>query len=150
MRSLGGVVQVFCDWRQMPRIADRIADIAAEMPVVVDHMLCMPAARGLGDPGFQALLRLVGEGKVYAKVSAPYRCSQQVPDYPDARALHEALLAANPDALLWGTDWPHPQIAAPLMPDDGNLVDLLMDWTPRARDRQAILVDTPAKLFWAA
>jgi len=148
MRSLGWVVQVFCDWRQMPRIAGRIAAIAAEMPVVIDHMLCTPGERGIGDPGFQALLRLVGEGKVHAKVSAPYRCSRQAPDYPDARVLHDALLAANPDALLWGTDWPHPQIPAPLMPDDGTLVDLVMDWTPRARDRQAILVDTPARLFW--
>lgn len=149
MRDLVWVVQVFCDWRQMPRIAGRLTAIAAELPVVIDHMLCTPASgAGIADPGFQALLRLVGEGRVHAKVSAPYRCSKRFPDYPDARALHDALLAANPDALLWGTDWPHPQIPAAVMPDDGQLVDLLMDWTPRARDLRAILVDNPARLFW--
>ncbi len=148
MRELGWVVQVFCDWRQMPRIADRLTAIGQELPVVIDHMLCTPGERGVSDPGFQALLRLVGEGRVHAKVSAPYRCSTRFPDYADARALHDALLAANPDALLWGTDWPHPQIDAAVMPDDGQLVDLLMEWTPRQRDRQAILVETPLRLFW--
>ncbi len=149
MRQLGWVMQLFCDWRRLPRIAGRVAAIGAELPVVIDHMLCTPAERGVNEPGFQALLRLVGEGLVHAKVSAPYRCSKRFPDHDDARALHAALLAANPDALLWGTDWPHPQVDAAAMPDDGQLVDLVMQWTPRERDRQAILVETPRRLFWS-
>jgi hypothetical protein len=51
------------------------------------------------------------------------------------------------ERLLWGTDWPHPQIAAAVMPDDGHLVELFNAWTPDARHRQRILVDTPARLF---
>ena len=110
-------------------------------------MLNIPAARGTGDPAFQALLRLVGDGHVHAKLSAPYRLSEKFPDYPDAQGFHDALVRANPERLVWGTDWPHPQIAAEVMPDDGHLVDLLNKWTPDARHRQRILVDTPARLF---
>ena len=119
------------------------------MPVVIDHMLNIPAARGTGDPAFQTLLRLVGEGHVHAKLSAPYRLSETFPDYPDAQAFHDALVRANPERLVWGTDWPHPQIAAEVMPDDGHLVDLFNAWTPDARHRRRILVDTPARLFGA-
>ena len=89
-----------------------LREISAEMPVVVDHMLNIPAERGVADPCFQPLVRLVGEGHAYAKLSAPYRLSAQFPDYPDARAFHDALLRANPERLLWGTDWPHPSIDA--------------------------------------
>jgi predicted TIM-barrel fold metal-dependent hydrolase len=117
------------------------------MPVVVDHMLNIPARRGVADASFQVLLRLVGDGHVYAKLSAPYRLSEQFPDYPDARAFHAALLRANPERLLWGTDWPHPQIKPALMPDDGHLVDLFQRWTPDRASRRLIFVDTPARLF---
>ncbi len=148
MRELGWVVQVFCDHRRLPAIAAALAAIAAEMPVVVDHMLAVPAARGIADPGFQALLRLVGEGLAHVKLSGAYRLSSRFPDYPDARPFHDALLAANPERLLWGTDWPHTSIPAEIMPDDGALLDLFQDWTPRAEDRARILVETPARLFW--
>ncbi len=147
MRELGWVMQVWCDWRLLPDIAGKLRAIAAEMPVVIDHMLSMPAARGVGDPSFQALLRLVGDGCVHVKLSGAYRLSEKFPDYPDARAFHDALLAANPERLLWGTDWPHPQIDAAAMPDDGHLVDLFMHWTPDVRQRRLILVETPARLF---
>jgi len=107
------------------------------------------AARGVNEPNFLALLKLVGEGAVHVKVSAPYRVSARFPDYADARALHEALLRANPERLMWGTDWPHPSIAADVMPDDGHLLDLLMEWTPDETARRKILVETPQRLFEA-
>jgi predicted TIM-barrel fold metal-dependent hydrolase len=140
-------MQVWCDWRALPDVAGKLADISTEMPVVIDHMLSIPAARGVNDPAFQTLLRLVGDGRLHAKLSAPYRLSEAAPDYPDARSFHDALLRANPERLLWGTDWPHPQIAAELMPDDGHLVDLFNAWTPDPRHRELILVRTPARLF---
>ncbi len=102
---------------------------------------------GVRDPNFQALLKLVGDGHAYVKLSAVYRLSAQFPDYPDAKPLHDALVAANPDRLMWGTDWPHPSIPADVMPDDGHLLDLFHDWTPDAQIRQRILVETPARLF---
>ena len=149
MRKLSMVMQIFCDWRLLAGIAPLLRDLAREMPVVIDHMLNIPAERGVDDRAFQALLRLVGEGHVYCKLSAAYRLSAQYPDYPDARAFHDALLRANPERLLWGTDWPHPSIAAAVMPDDGHLVDLFHRWTPDERMRRAILVETPGRLFAA-
>jgi predicted TIM-barrel fold metal-dependent hydrolase len=149
MRDLGWVMQVFCDWRLMVELAPTLRGIAREMPVIVDHMLHVPAERGVGDANFQALLRLVGEGYVHVKVSAPYRLSSQFPDYPDARPFHDALLRANPQRLMWGTDWPHPSIPGDIMPDDGHLLDLFAAWTPDETVRRMILVDTPARLFGA-
>lgn len=147
MAELGWAMQIFCDWRLMAHLALHLLDISREMPVIVDHMLHIPAERGIGDPNFQALLKLVGEGHVHVKVSAPYRLSSRFPDYPDARPFHDAFIAANPERLMWGTDWPHPSIPAAIMPDDGHLLDLFHDWTPDIAVRQRILVDTPQRLF---
>ena len=147
MAELGWVMQIFCDYAHDGDTAPRLREIAREMPVIVDHYGMVDAARGVDEPNFQALLQLVGEGHVHVKVSAPYRISTQYPDYPDARPFHDALLRANPERLMWGTDWPHPSIAAEVMPDDGHLLDLFYDWTPDATMRRRILVDTPARLF---
>jgi len=147
MAELGWVMQVFCDWRVLQDAAPKLRAISRELPVIVDHYGMVEAARGVNEPNFQALLGLVGEGAVHVKVSAPYRVSKQFPDYADARVLHEALVRANPERLMWGTDWPHPSIAAAVMPDDGHLLDLLFDWTPNEGARRKILVETPHKLF---
>jgi len=147
MRDLGWVMQIFCDWRVMRNVAAALRDISHEMPVIVDHLGMVPAARGVGDPDFQGLLKLVGDGHAHVKLSAVYRLSAQYPDYADARPLHDALVRANPERLMWGTDWPHPSIAAEAMPDDGHLLDLFHDWTPDAQTRRRILVDTPKRLF---
>jgi predicted TIM-barrel fold metal-dependent hydrolase len=149
MAELGWVMQIFCDWRLLAKTAPRLREIAREMPVIVDHYGMVEAARGVNEPNFQALLKLVGEGAVHVKVSAAYRISTQFPDYPDARPFHEALVGANPERLMWGTDWPHPSIAADVMPDDGHLLDLFFDWTPDEAMRRRILVETPARLFAA-
>jgi 2-pyrone-4,6-dicarboxylate lactonase len=147
MTDLGWVAQFFCDHRMLAPSAAALRDIARDMAVIVDHLGMVPASAGVADPNFQALLKLVGDGHAYVKLSAVCRCSEQFPDYADARPLHEALVAANPERLIWGTDWPHPSIPAAVMPDDGHLLDLFCDWTPDRRTRQCILVDTPALLF---
>jgi predicted TIM-barrel fold metal-dependent hydrolase len=147
MAELGWVMQIFCDWRLMESLSPTLREVTRQMPVIIDHMLHMPAERGIGDPNFQALLRLVGDGDVHVKVSAPYRMSAQFPDYENARPFHDALVAANPERLMWGSDWPHPSIAAEVMPDDGHLLDLFMEWTPSEATRRRILVETPERLF---
>lgn len=148
MAELNWVAQFFCDGRVLKDFAPALRDIARDMPVIVDHYGMVDAARGVNDENFQALLRLVGDGVAHVKVSAAYRVSQRYPDYDDARALHEALLRANPERLMWGTDWPHPSIDAAVMPDDGHLMDLFCAWTPDEATRRMILVETPARLFW--
>jgi predicted TIM-barrel fold metal-dependent hydrolase len=147
MAELGWVMQAFCDGEMLPDFAPQLREIARDMPVIIDHYGMVDAARGVDAPGFQALLKLVGDGHAYVKVSAPYRVSKCFPDYADARALHEALLRANPERLMWGTDWPHPSIAAEVMPDDGHLLDLFMAWTPDEAARRKILVEAPRRLF---
>jgi 2-pyrone-4,6-dicarboxylate lactonase len=147
MADLGWVAQFFCDHRLLAPSAAAFKAISRDMPVIVDHLGMVPAERGVGDENFQALLRLVGDGHAHVKVSAVYRLSAQYPDYADARPFHDALVRANPNMLMWGTDWPHPSIAANVMPDDGHLLDLFHDWMPDEKIRRQILVDTPARLF---
>ena len=147
MADLGWVAQFFCDHRLKALSAAAFKAISHEMPVIVDHLGMVPAERGVDDENFQALLKLVGDGHVHVKVSAVYRLSTQYPDYADARVLHDVLVRANPNRLMWGTDWPHPSIDADVMPDDGHLLDLFYDWTPDEKTRRQILVDTPARLF---
>jgi len=147
MAGLGWVMQIFCDGQVLHDMAPTLREISRDLPVIVDHYGMVDAARGINEPNFQALLRLVGDGHAHVKVSAPYRVSKIYPGYADARALHEALVAVNPERLMWGTDWPHPSIAADVMPDDGHLLDLLFDWTPDEAVRWRILVETPQRLF---
>ena len=116
------------------------------LPIVIDHMGNIDATLGVRQPGFQLLCRLLAEGTLWAKVSGAYRISKQYPDYPDARAFHEALVAANPEQVIWGSDWPHPRLAE-AMPDDGHLLDLFNAWTPDAALRRRILVENPARLY---
>lgn len=147
MRGLGWHMQVWCDWRVLPELSPILRETAATMPVVIDHMGGFEARLGPDDARFQALLRLVGDGMCWVKLSGAYRCSQLYPDYDDARLLHEALLRANPERLMWGSDWPHPQIDAAVMPNDGRLLNLFLRWTPRAEMRAKILAANPARLY---
>jgi 2-pyrone-4,6-dicarboxylate lactonase len=78
----------------LSQTATALREIARDMTVIVDHLGMVPAAQGVADPNFQALLKLVGDGHAYVKLSAVYRLSAQFPDYPDARVLHDALIAA--------------------------------------------------------
>lgn len=131
---------------------------AVPVPLVIDHFGGADAAAGPTQPGFAALLALVSAGKTYVKLSAPYRSSSQRPDYGDVAALAAALIAANPERMLWGSDWPHPggghkrgqsiEEIEPFFPeDDGKTLNLLADWAPDPALRRRILVDNPARLY---
>jgi predicted TIM-barrel fold metal-dependent hydrolase len=128
------------------------------VPVVFDHFGGAQAARGVQQPGFAALVNLVRSGHAYVKISAPYQSSTRAPDYVDVAPLTEALLAANPQRLLWATNWPHPDssrvagrkatdIAPLLQIDDGRVFNLFAAWVKDAAVRRAILVENPARLY---
>jgi predicted TIM-barrel fold metal-dependent hydrolase len=148
MRDLGWVVQLWCDPAVFQDALPQVQLLTEGCKLVLDHLLNVPPEAGPAHPAFQALLRLVGQGQAVVKLSAGYRLSRAFPDYPDMRPFHDALLEANPNALLWGTDWPHVQTEPEVMPDDGALLDVFHAWTQEAAHRQAILVATPARLFW--
>jgi len=128
------------------------------VPVVFDHFAQAEAARGVDQPGFAALVRLLTSGRAYVKVSAAYRISTRPPDYPDVAPLAQALIAANPERILWGSDWPHPDAARrpgrgptdlrpPLPVDDGRVLNQLAVWAPDPAIRHTILVKNPARLY---
>lgn len=156
MKGRGMHVQIYT---QLPMVAAIKGDLAASpVPVVLDHFGGAEARLGTGQPGFADLVELVRSGKVYVKISGAYRASTQGPDYADVVPFAKALIAANPDRIVWGTDWPHPDSVTPpgkkptdvtplLQIDDGRLLNQLPVWAPDAAVRKKILVDNPAKLY---
>ena len=107
-----------------------------------------PSSRaGPATQGFQSLLRAVGDGWCWAKLSGAYRISRDAPHYPDARPFHEALVRANPERLVWGSDWPHPGLPDDHKPDDALLFDLLSVWVPDEATRNRVLVRNPETLY---
>jgi 2-pyrone-4,6-dicarboxylate lactonase len=144
MKDLGWHMQLWIDAKDLPDTIPALREIG--LPVVIDHMGRTDARAGTGTPGFQSLVRLVGDGGCWVKMSGAHRLSTRAPDYPDARPFHEALVRANPEQLIWGTDWPHPRIEGE-MPNAGHLLDMFNEWTPDAAVRKKILIDNPAKLY---
>ncbi len=144
VKRLGWHVQFLLDIENFPDLDRVLADFPVE--VVIDHMGRPDPRRGVGAPGFQALIGLLKSGRGWSKLSAPYRTSLQQPPYDDITPFAHALVAAAPDQLVWGNDWPHVMLDGP-MPNDGDLADLLAAWVPDAAVRKRILVDNPARLY---
>jgi 2-pyrone-4,6-dicarboxylate lactonase len=119
---------------------------AMPCPYVIDHMGRVPVERGLGQQPFEALLGLLADERAWVKISGAERLTVGgTPPYDDVIPFARALLAAAPDRVLWGTDWPHPNVRA--MPDDGDLVDLLAAFAPDEAVRTRVLVHNPERLY---
>jgi predicted TIM-barrel fold metal-dependent hydrolase len=144
MAELGWHLQLWIDVKDLPATVATLRSLG--LPVVIDHMGRTDAGAGTATAGFQSLLRAVGDGWCWAKLSGAHRLSRNAPDYPDARPFHEALVQANPERLVWGGDWPHPRVEGD-MPDAGHLFELFQQWTPDPATRQRILVTNPATLY---
>src|SRR5207302_147277 len=106
MKSRDWHIQMYTSLAMISSMRDLLQ--ASPVPVVFDHFGGAQAALGVDQPGFSGLLDLVRSGKAYVKISGAYRASLQAPDYPDMVPLAKALIAANSDRIVWGTDWPHP------------------------------------------
>jgi 2-pyrone-4,6-dicarboxylate lactonase len=144
VRHLGWHVQLLLDVEDHPDLDTLLGSFATE--VVIDHMGRPDPRRGVGAPGFQALIRLLRSGRGWAKLSAPYRTSLREPPYDDLTPFAHALVAAAPDRLVWGSDWPHVLLDS-TMPNDGDLVDQIAVWVPDADIRRGILVDNAERLY---
>ncbi|HEV7477155.1 MAG TPA: amidohydrolase family protein [Burkholderiales bacterium] len=144
LRPMGWHLQFFVNLRQTPQIEEQLAKL--KITIVIDHFARIGAADGLDAPPFQALLRLLRRDNCWAKVMGPYFASEQFPRYPDLAPFARAMVAAAPDRIVWGTDWPHAS-AREKMQNDGDYADMLIDWVPDAAQRRAILVTNPERLY---
>lgn len=156
MKARGWHVQLYTTLPLIVAIKEMV--LASPVPAVFDHFGGADAAQGVEQPGFSDLVELVKSGKAYVKISGAYRASKLAPDYPDVVPLAKMLIAANPDRIVWGTDWPHPNSVTPpgqkitdvtplFQIDDGRVMNQLAVWAPDAATRKKILVDNPARLY---
>jgi predicted TIM-barrel fold metal-dependent hydrolase len=150
--SVGWHVQTYCNATTLAALADTIA--ALPCPLVADHHACL-RADALDAAAAQTVLGLVADGLLWVKLSAPHRVAS---DPEHAAPVARALYTANPHRMLWGSDWPHPQVPPreardlsridPYRPvDDGAALNRLGRWFPDAEARRRILVDNPAGLY---
>lgn len=134
------------------------ADFAAQVPflnslpvdVVFDHMARPDVSKGANHPDFTQFVDLMNDEKYWTKVSCPERLTQQGgnhENYSDVVPYMKTLVDAYPDRVLWGTDWPHPNMKSH-MPDDGQLVELIPLIADTAQKQQKLLVDNPMRLYW--
>jgi predicted TIM-barrel fold metal-dependent hydrolase len=153
---LGWHVQTYTSLAVLAPLHDAI--LALPTPLVVDHFGRAMAKDGVEQPGFDALLSLVRSGKAYVKISGAHRVSDRAPDFPDLAPIARALLAANPDRIVWGSDWPHPgggrgdrpiEAIEPFHPeDDGRGVNRVAAWARGDLGLiRRVLVENPARLY---
>ena len=144
VKDFGWHVQFLLDAEDHPDLDSFLGNFPTD--VVIDHMGRPDPAKGIDAPGFQALIRLLKSGRGWAKLSAPYRTSREAPPYHDITPFAHALVAAAPERLVWGSDWPHVLLET-TMPNDGDLVDQIAVWVPDEAARRRILVDNPERLY---
>lgn len=116
------------------------------VPFVIDHMARVKAGDGLEQPAFRELLRLMERPNAWVKICGGERVSTEGPPFTDAVPFARALIAAAPDRVLWGTDFPHPNVRH--MPNDGHLVDLFGLYADDPSTQKRILVDNPDALYF--
>ena len=143
--ALGWHVVLHLDAEDIVEHRERIERL--KVPFVIDHMGRVKAEHGPGQKPFRMLLELMKNERAWVKVSGPERIASGGRPFHDAVPFARALIEAAPDRVLWGTDFPHPNVR--VMPNDGELVDLLPLVCPDEASRRKLLVDNPARLYWS-
>jgi 2-pyrone-4,6-dicarboxylate lactonase len=135
---------------EMPDLPDFEAFFTAlPTTVVVDHMGTPTVAKGVDDPENLRFIRMLDKHKnIWSKVTCPERMTRTGPPYDDVVPFGRRLVELFPDRVLWGTDWPHPNMKEEA-PDDGVLVDYIPKIAPTAVEQKALLIDNPVRLYWA-
>ena len=146
---LGWHVVIYFEAGELPELYDFFASLPA--PVVVDHMGRPDVTKSADGPEFELFVRLMREHpNIWSKVSCPDRLSKSgPPEYADVVAFARRIVETFPERVLWGTDWPHPNLK-PRMPDDGDLVDFIPKIATTAALQRQLLVDNPLRLYWRA
>jgi predicted TIM-barrel fold metal-dependent hydrolase len=144
VQGFGWHIVLHFDAKDLPEYAELLDRMPC--PYVIDHMARVPVTDGVDQAPFQALLELMADERAWVKISGAERLTAEgPPPYDDVVPFARALIAAAPDRILWGTDWPHPNVRH--MPDDGDLVDLITGYAPDESTRNRILVTNPETLY---
>lgn len=141
---LGWYIQLQMDGRLLP---ERVA-LLEQLPcqVMIDHVGKFLEPVTADHPGAKALLKLLDRGNFWLKLAGPYEVSRAgPPNYADVGAIAKAAARANPERIVWASNWPH--VAVMTLPDDAKLLDVLLDWVPDEARREKILVNNPRTLF---
>ena len=146
VKQYGWHTQFLLDIESFPNLNETFDKYPID--IVIDHMGRPIVDRGIDAPGFQSLLRFIRNDHVWVKLSAPYRTSKDLSAFKDMTPFAKALVKANANQLVWGTDWPHVNMLAESpMPNDGLLCNLLSEWIPDESIRNQILAINPARLY---
>ena len=148
IQPLGWHIVIYFEAQDLPGLYDFVASLPTI--VVVDHMGRPDVTQPLTAPGFELFVKLMRDHEnIWSKVSGAERLSRSgPPGYEDFVPFARRIVETFPDRVLWGTDWPHPNLKTH-MPDDGQLVDLLPHIAPTQLLRKKLLVDNPLRLYWA-
>lgn len=148
VKPLGWHIVVYFEAPDLPELSDLLASLPTV--VVVDHMGCPDVTQPVESPAFDLFVRLMREhDHIWAKVSGAERLSKSgPPGYEDFVPFARRIVETFPDRVLWGTDWPHPNLKTH-MPDDGKLVDLLPGIARTPALQRRLLVDNPMRLYWS-
>ena len=143
LADLGWHLQIHCEGFRIGELAPALK--RSPVPVVIDHMGRVDASQGLGHEHFTNLVSLLNNRNIWVKVSGCERISRQSSPWQDAIPFARMLVEEFPEQTLWGSDWPHPNLKE--IPDDGVMVDNLAAIAPSEKQRQALLVDNPARFY---
>lgn len=146
VHPFGWFANVQLDGRELPQWEESIRKLPGKF--VIDHIGKFLEPVTPEQEAFKSLLRLVDTGRCWVKLAAAYETSKTgAPAYEDVSRLARALVKHAPGRMLWASNWPHPSAPKDQVPDDADLLDLLLDWAPDEATRRKILVDNPAQLY---
>jgi 2-pyrone-4,6-dicarboxylate lactonase len=147
IKKLGWHLVVYFEAAELARLTPLFQSF--DLPIVVDHLGTPDLSKPFGaNPEFEAFAKLVsGDDRFIVKVTCPERISKDGPPYDDFVPFARTVADAIPDRVLWGTDWPHPNMRTH-MPDDGKLVDMIPKIAVTESQQRKLLVDNPMRLYW--
>jgi len=146
VHPFGWHATVQLDGRELPKWQAEIRKLPGRF--VIDHIGKFLEPVPADSAPFKSLLGLLDTGRCWVKLAAAYETSKTgAPAYEDVSKLARALVKHAPERMIWGSNWPHPSAPKDRVPDDADLLDLLLDWAPDETTRRKILVDNPAALY---
>ncbi|MBT3989977.1 MAG: amidohydrolase family protein [Rhodospirillaceae bacterium] len=145
LKPFGWHLELLIHVHEFPDIRETLGKLPVD--ISVGHLGYMKTSAGIDHPGFQDFLNLVRDGHCWVKLTGTYRITtHEKTPYLDVTPTAHALIDANPDRLIWGSDWPHVATYG-AMPNDADLLDHMLDWTADTKIHQKIFVDNPNQLF---